>query len=59
MKNKELFDRANKNMDLKLQEKLRNDFEIWCKINGRTVLNPQSTIEWWGEEVIRDDYKEI
>lgn len=51
MKNKELFDRANQDKDLNLQAKLRDDFEAWCKNNGRTHLNPQSVIDWWGEEV--------
>lgn len=51
MKNKELFDRANKDRDLELQAKLRSDYEKWCKNNGRTPLNPQSTIDWWNEEV--------
>ena len=51
MKNKELFDRANKDNDLKLQAKLRSDFREWCRLNGRTPLNPQSIIDWWAEEV--------
>ena len=44
MKNKELFDRANQDTDLKLQEKLRKDYATSCEKNGRNALNPQSTI---------------
>lgn len=51
MKNKELFERSNKDSDLELQAKLRNDYEVWCKNNGRTTLNQQSTIDWLNEEV--------
>ena len=51
MKNKELFDRANAERDLKLQAKLRNDFAEWCKRNGRTLLNPRSLQDWWNEDV--------
>ena len=51
MKNKELFDRANQDRDLNLQAKLREDYETWCKNNGRTPLNPQAIIDWWNEEV--------
>ena len=51
MKNKELFDRANTDGDLKLQAKLRNEYEEWCKKNGRTAMNPQSTLDWWNEDV--------
>lgn len=51
MKNKELFDRANKDKDLKLQDKLRNDYGKWCKKNHRTPLDTKSTVDWWNEEV--------
>lgn len=51
MKNKELFDRANRDKDLELQKKLRNDFERWCLSNGRTPMNPISLNDWWNDEV--------
>lgn len=51
MKNRELFDRANSEDSPSLKAKLRNDFAEWCKENGRTQLNTQSTIDWWDEDV--------
>ena len=51
MKNIELFNRANKDNDLKLKEKLRNDFILWCTANVRNGLNPKSITDWHNEDV--------
>ena len=52
MKNKEYFDKANRDKDLTLQAILRDDFELWCKNNGRTPHNPQSILDWWNDETV-------
>lgn len=51
MKNRELFDKANADNDLNIKEKLRNDYADWCKKNGRTKINAQSTIDFLEEDV--------
>lgn len=51
MKNKVLFERANRDNDTELKAKLRNDYAAWCTANGRTPIDSQSTIDWWDAEV--------
>jgi len=51
MKNKELFERANKDNDFELKATLRHAYREWCEVNGKMPFAIESNSVWWDEEV--------